>query len=84
MEKSNGTKLNKSQRMLLHVPVGLAAVAIAWLSPVLCATLSFGFIAYEVTQMLSVSYKDKGWYDVSGFLWGVVLGSAAWMISLCI
>ena len=69
-------QLNKLQRNLLHVPVGWGAVLLASVSPVLCAVFCFGFVGYEIIQ--EVREPNKGWYDISGFLWGVMSGGFIW------
>lgn len=65
--------MSKLQRNLLHVPVGLAAVFLAYVNPVLCGSFCFGFVAYELIQ--EIREPNKGWYDLSGFLHGIVLGA---------
>jgi len=72
--------VNKLQLNLLHVPVGLAAVFLAFISPVLCGGFCFGFVAYEIIQ--EIREPNKGWYDLSGFLWGIVLGGVIWILAI--
>ena len=66
------------KRVLLHVPVGLAAVFLAWVNPALSAVFGLGFVAYEVIQ--EIREPNKGWRDISGFLWGVVIGAVVWLV----
>lgn len=70
--------MSKLNRILLHIPVGLAAAFLAYQSPVLCAAVSFAFVSYEIIQ--EVREPNKGWQDISGFIWGAVLGGLIWWI----
>lgn len=65
-------------RLWLHIPVGLVAVVLYWLSPIAGAGFTFIFWRYEKNEDRYI--KDQAWKDYAGFLWGMALGGLAWAI----
>lgn len=65
-------KLGKLGRILLHTPVGAAVPFLAWVCPISALLFGLGFLCYETVQ--EWRSPAKGWYDIAGFLWGIVLG----------
>jgi hypothetical protein len=65
--------VDKFERGLMHVPVGLVAAWLATFSPVLCGVFAGGFLAYEVLEEWRC--HDRGWEDLAGFLAGVGIGA---------
>lgn len=61
-------------RLLQHVPVGVANVAIVLVSPVTAILLGVTFLAYEVTQG-STPHKD-----IRGYCWGLALAGLIWLL----
>ena len=51
--------------LLIHIPVGLANVAIAWFTPSVAVIFGGGFLAYEITQ------GNQPHFDIKGWLWGI-------------
>ena len=70
--------LIKLGRMLLHFPIGLATVFIIFVNPVLALIFGIGFLSYEIIEEIRI--KDKGWYDIAGFLWGILIGSIIYVL----
>ena len=59
--------------LLLHIPVGMFQVFCAWLNPALAIAFLVGFMVYEVNEDWHL--KDRAYYDIRGYLWGIVLGA---------
>lgn len=53
--------------LMVHIPVGMANVAIAWFSPAVAVIFGGGFLAYEITQ------GSQPHLDIKGWLWGIAL-----------
>lgn len=54
--------------LLIHIPPGVANVAMAWFSPMSALIFGAGFLAYEITQGSDPHLDIKGW------LWGIAFG----------
>ena len=61
-------------RLLQHVPVGVANVAIAYKSPSAALILGAAFITYEVTQ------GNSPHVDLRGYCWGLALAGLSWLL----
>lgn len=62
----------------LHLPIGLAIVALAYINSMLALIFALGFLSYEITQ--EWRQPGKGWYDIAGALWGIAIGGGIWVI----
>jgi len=58
-----------AKRLFIHLPIGVAAVALGLVSPVLGVGLGLSFGAYEVAQ--DWRKRDCGFKDIAGFAWGL-------------
>lgn len=61
-------------RLLQHVPVGAANVAIVHVSPVAALLLGAAFLTYEVTQ------GNSPHIDIRGYCWGLAIGGLGWLL----
>jgi len=69
---------NKLKPILIHLPVGMFCVFLAYVHWVLALIFGLGFLSYETIQEWRM--KDKGWKDIKGFLWGLGVGGLIWVI----
>lgn len=72
-----GRYVNKdiAWRLLIHIPIGMAAVALGLVSPVLGVGLGAYFGLYEMAQ--DWRKKDCGYKDIAGFTWGLGIAGGA-------
>jgi hypothetical protein len=72
-----GRYVNKdiTWRLFIHIPVGMAAVAMGLVSPVLGVGLGAYFGLYELAQ--DWRKKDCGYKDIAGFAWGLGIAGVA-------
>ena len=61
-------------RLLQHVPVGIANIAIAYTSPVAALLLGAAFLTYEVTQ------GHNPHVDIRGYCWGLAIAGLGWLL----
>lgn len=68
-----GQYVNKdiAWRLLIHIPVGLAIVALGLVNPFLGAGLLMLFLAYEIAQ--DWRKRDCGYKDIAGCAWGLAI-----------
>lgn len=71
-------KLSDIGRIWLHIPVGLMAAMLFWLSPFAGASFTFIFWRYEKNEDRYL--RDQAWKDYAGFLYGMALGGIIWAI----
>lgn len=62
-------------RLFMHIPVGLAIVALGLVNPFLGAGLLIIFLAYEIAQ--DWRKRDCGYKDIAGCAWGLGIGGLA-------
>ena len=65
-------------RLMLHIPVGLFTVFALYVHWSLGLVMSIGFLTYEVTENWRI--HDYSYVDLSGFLWGIALGTVGWWL----
>ena len=59
--------------VLLHIPVGVITIGLAFLSPVVALIFGLGFICYELSEEKKIN--DTAFQDIKGFLFGMgILG----------
>ena len=59
--------------VLLHIPVGLVTVGLAFLSGWLALVFGLGFLAYELSEEKKIN--DVAFQDIKGWLFGIgILG----------
>jgi hypothetical protein len=59
--------------VLLHIPVGLVTVGLAFLNGWLCLVFGLGFIFYELSEERKIN--DTAFQDIKGWLFGIgILG----------
>ncbi len=63
-------------RFWIHLPVGLMAVILYWLSPIAGAGFTFIFWRYEKNEDRYL--RDMAWKDYQGFLFGMAIGGLIW------
>jgi len=66
-------------RVLIHIPVGLATTFIASISGWVGLIFGMAFVAYELNEDIYYK-KDKAYVDLKGFLIGIVVGTGVWAI----
>ena len=57
--------------VLLHIPVGIITVGIAFLSPLVALAFYYGFVKYETVERRVI--RDKCFPDIQGSLIGIIL-----------
>lgn len=73
-----------TKRLLVHIPVGLVAIALAAIGAVLggpllpalltiCVIFCTTFLVYELAQ------GSKAHIDIASFLWGFFFGAVVWV-----
>ena len=69
------------KRILLHVPVGVATVALLEAHAALAVIFFLGFMVYELNEDWRI--RDCAFVDIAGYLWGLALaGLAKWALTL--
>jgi hypothetical protein len=68
--------------VLMHIPVGNVNVGIALYNPYLGLLFGVGFIIYELNEQLT--YGDKAFQDIKGWLWGIGILSIILLIRVLI
>ena len=65
-----------TNRILMHIPIGLLACVLAFAHWVLALVFVGSFLYYELNQDLYLS--DKAYKDVKGLIWGIGIGGCIW------
>lgn len=64
--------MSNTVRVLIHIPVGFLAIALAWVGWIYGLMFFIGFIAYEVLEQWAI--KDHSYIDFLGALVGLGIG----------
>lgn len=67
---------NSRDRLVLHLFVGLTAVLMFWLQPILGLAFTASFLFYEWNEDERI--HDYAYLDVVGFSWGLFAGAVVW------